>query len=313
MILPGNLRCWRDPGCLEIGRLPMRASLYSFPTAAAARRMKREESPWFLPLDGKWSFRLAARPEEVAEGDVAPGTDRSGWASIEVPGNWAMQGFDRPHYTNVKMPFAEEPPRVPEANPTGIHVTSFRIPGLWKARRVVAHFGGAESVLMVYVNGRFAGMGKDSRLPSEFDITEHLAPDGLNVLAAVVVKWSDASFIEDQDQWWLGGLHREVFLYSTGPVRIEDAFARAEPEGKHGRLRLDVRAGFSGPPQPGWMAALRVYDPLGRAVFSRPVRESFGAAEPGPNASSRLRGRAVLDLKVPRPVLWSAESPALYK
>src|SRR5690606_5212744 len=107
--------------------------------------------------------------------DVAGDTDRSGWHEIAVPGNWPLQGHGAPHYTNLRMPFPDEPPFVPDDNPTGIHARDFEVPLEWSGRRVVIHFGGAESVLYVYVNGRAVGMGKDSRLPSEFDITGFVA------------------------------------------------------------------------------------------------------------------------------------------
>src|SRR5271163_1302264 len=149
-----SLQTFVSPECFSINRLPMRATLYPYPDAQAARRNEREKSPWFLLLNGTWRFRMAAKPEEVTPKDIAAETDRSDWDQVAVPGNWTLQGYGFPHYTNVQMPFREEPPTVPQANPTGIYSRSFDVPADWQGRRVVIHFGGAESVLYVYVNGR---------------------------------------------------------------------------------------------------------------------------------------------------------------
>ena len=115
------------------------------------------------------------------------------------------------------MPFPGQPPdEIPELNPTGVYERTFEIPAAWAGRRVVLHVGAAESVLIVTLNGVEVGIGKDSHLASEFDLTDRLAP-GSHTLTLRVVKWSDATFVEDQDQWWHGGITRSVFLYATGP------------------------------------------------------------------------------------------------
>ena len=122
--------------------------------------------------------------------------------------------WDQPHYTNVQMPFPGLPPEIPEVNPTGVYERDFEVPADWAGRRVVLHVGAAESVLIVSLNGDEVGVGKDSHLASEFDLTDRLRP-GANTLRLRVVKWSDATYVEDQDQWWHGGITRSVFLYAT--------------------------------------------------------------------------------------------------
>ncbi len=240
----------RHPSCFAPPAADARDRL-SVPDAATARTLDREKSPWFQLLNGQWNFKMVDRPELLKEADVAVETDREDWDNVAVPGNWTLQGYGAPHYTNVQMPFADEPPSVPKENPTGVYVREVRIPRDWKGRRVVIHFGGAESVLFLYVNGKTVGFGKDCRLPSEFDITDFVKIGRTNTVAAVVVKWSDATFIEDQDQWWMGGLHREVYLYSTDPVYIADVFAKGklDEEYEDGLLDVTVRAGFPGSPR----------------------------------------------------------------
>ncbi|XHR27510.1 MAG: glycoside hydrolase family 2 TIM barrel-domain containing protein [Chthoniobacteraceae bacterium] len=305
-----SLQTFVAPECLSIDRLPMRATIYPFPSAAEARTGGREDSPWFRLLNGKWRFRMAAKPCEVVPEDTAAGADRSKWDQVEVPGNWTLQGYGHPHYTNVQMPFTYEPPTVPDENPTGIYATTFEVPAAWEGRRVVIHFGGAESVLYVYVNGEAVGMGKDSRLPSEFDITPYVAFGVANEVTAIVVKWSDATFVEDQDQWWMGGLHREVYLYSTAPTYLADVFARAglENDFRDGTLHLSAKIDFAAQPEEGWKARLELFDPRGKAVLRKPLEAPVPIV---PGDFRRLQ--ADFHTTVKNVAAWSAETPHLYR
>src|ERR1051325_2686385 len=195
-------RAWLQPEVTSVGRLPM----HSVP--------HRDEN---LVLDGRWRFQLLPRA------DAEPASD---WDEIDVPGCWTMQGFhDLPHYTNVGMPFDLHPPDVPEANPTGVYERTFDVPAEWSGRRIVLHVGAAESVLVVRLNGHDVGISKDSHLAAEFDVTSHVDIASTNTLTLRVIKWSDASYIEDQDQWWHGGITRSVYLYTTGAVYVADVYA----------------------------------------------------------------------------------------
>ncbi|MDB6128707.1 MAG: beta-galactosidase, partial [Verrucomicrobia bacterium] len=215
LLQTGTLKTWQSPESLSFNRLPARATSFPYPTAEAARANVREDSEWWRSLDADWDFRLVDRPENVPADFVrADFHPDAAWSKLPVPSNWTMHGHDRPHYTNVIMPFPNPPPTVPEQNPTGLYRTTFTVPAEWTGRRVVLHVGGAESVLYVWLDGNPVGFAKDTRLPSEFDLTPFVRAGSSHVLAAVVVKWSDASFVEDQDQWWMGGIHREVYLYS---------------------------------------------------------------------------------------------------
>ena len=258
LLHPGGRRSWENPELTSLNRLSPRATL-----ERPADRVRL--------LDGRWELRVVGRP------DLALRPARS-WRTVSVPGLWTMQGFGSPHYTNVVMPFAERPPHVPGRNPTGIYRRRFTLPRGWRGRRVVLHFGGVEGVLHVVLNGQPVGLAKDSRTPAEFDVTE-LVRAGQNELVAAVVQWSDASFVEDQDQWWHAGIPRSVLLYSPGS--IEDVFAAADMDG---RLRVAAPGGRD----------VQLVDPRGRTVLAE-----------------RLRG-GELDQVVPRIRLWSAEDPALY-
>jgi beta-galactosidase len=193
-----------------------------------------------ISLDGTWRFQLLHNP-----------TEKLGkrWASIPVPGLWTMQEpsdvfFDKPIYTNTQMPFPQQPPFVPEENPTGVYERDFDLPKSWSGKRVVLQLGGYESVALIYINGVEVGMTKDSRLAAEFDVTTFVK-SGNNVVRIDVTKWSDATFIEDQDQWWHGGITRSVKLYATNKVFIErfKSVAGLEKDGTTGTLSIEADLG----------------------------------------------------------------------
>ncbi len=307
---------WRDPEQTGLHRLPARASMIPFPDGESAASGDRESSPWFHSLDGLWPFALFDRPEDVPTEAVSPTLDDSDWTAVEVPGNWTVQGFDRPHYTNVQMPFAERPPEVPQDNPTGVHRRHFELPADWDGRRIVLHFGGAESVLYVHMNGIFVGSSKDSRLPAEFDVTACVRP-GANVLAATVVRWSDASYLEDQDHWWMAGLHREVYLYATGATHIADVHAVADwdPETKQARLEVSTEIGFEDEPQAGWSVSAELLGPTGRPALRRKLEAEVPLAHPfWALRAFQFAGHVTrVQSTIPRAKPWSSESPVLYR
>ena len=268
----GGRRSWVLPELSSLNRLPAHATL------------DRAGSPRLATLDGEWEFRLAPRPEDAPQALRAA----RGWSRVEVPVLWTMQGFGRPQYTNVQMPFSDLPPDVPEQNETGIYRRSFSVPRGWKRRPVVLHFGAFEGVLYVLVNGQPVGLAKDSKTPAEFDISELVRHDAPNELHAVVVRWSDASFIEDQDQWWHAGLSRSISICSP-TVRDLDIRASLDEDLRHGHLAVD--AGVEGSAVDGTVTLL---DPRGREVFTAALSD----------------GR--LERPVRSPQGWSAEQPALY-
>jgi beta-galactosidase len=237
------------------------------PPASTLRRARSR----VRSLDGRWQFKLARRPEDAPR----LANRARGWSEVEVPGLWTMQGFGRPQYTNVVMPFDDPPPDVPEENETGIYRRTFRVPRGWRSRPVVLEFGGSEGMLCVLVNGEPVGIAKDARTPAAFDISDLVDHGGPNELTAVVLRWSDASFVEDQDQWWHAGLPRRIELVSPS---VRDVEWRADMSGE-----FTVFADADG--------EARVLDPNGKVV----ARTALGGGG-----------------GVPSPALWSAETPALY-
>jgi beta-galactosidase len=292
------LRPWADPEVVSIGRLPMHVPL---PLAADARKS----------LDGNWHFTLFASPDAVPTAAVAGPTPRSG-RTLAVPGNWTVQDTgDLPHYTNVQMPFPGPPPALPAHNPTGVYRRTFTTGRGWKSHRVVLHVGGAESVHAVYLNGHFVGYGTDSRLPSEYDITDTVV-SGTNHLAIVVARYSAHSYVEDQDQWWMAGLHRSVWIEARTPVHVADVRCEAHLDvaAGVGTLTVTTEVGFSTSPTPGHSVRVTLSNPKGRRVGKPqvlPVPHQFAR----PYLFEGFLTRHTWS--VPRVLAWSAESPSRYR
>ena len=311
---------WQLPELTHVGRLPMSSGTLPYSTPEEALRAERAANPWFLLLSGEWRF---VRFPTVADADTALHDYRAGGPSpftrtITVPGNWTLQDTeDHPIYTNVQMPFENNPPFVPEENPTALYAQTFTLPESFYNRRTIVHVGAVESYYELFVNGEFMGLAKDSRLPSEFDITG-LVREGENEIVIKVLRFSDSSYIEDQDQWWMAGIFRDVSLYSVGAASVDDVWVTGDYDSQTGGGTLDLFARFawrpvspdgrvqhgeSGPPGDYTIAA-ELHDPSGIVIWQ-------GAGMTG--ASFRRDAYEVrLQTSVPGVHPWSSESPSRY-
>ncbi len=274
------LRPWEAPEVTSWGRLPMNAV---------------DRRPGALSLDGDWRFQLLPAP------DAPDGV----WARAEVPGAWTLQDTDDlPQYTNFRMPWGDVPPASPAANPTGVYEREVDVPAEWAGRRIVLHVGAAESVLLVHVDGRPVGISKDSHLAAEFDLSRVVRPGRRATVRLTVVKWSDASHIEDQDQWWHGGITRSVLLYATDPLYLADVTART---GLDGELRVDCQVRHAAGTLPeGWSVSGELDG------WPLTPDTAFDRANAEDGRVSGFLGEARLGTVVPGVRLWSAETPELY-
>lgn len=296
---------WTQPECTGVNRLRGRATALPY---AGAEDALADRDAFVLALDGRWSFLLVDSPEDTPTDFAAPDLDSSDWDEADVPGNWTMQGFDSPHYTNVVMPFEpDDPPQVPADNPTGLYRTGFDIPAGWAGRRLVLSFGAVTSCFAVWVNGAFVGVGKDSRGPSEFDVTDAVRT-GTNTLAVQVVRWSDASYLEDQDQWWQAGINRSVSLYATAPTFLHDVSAAADYDHTTGRGSLRIDAIVGNVPDPQWTVRIGLFDQNGAPVLVEPPT----AAVWGEGRSWPRDGVATASADIAEVSPWSAETPTGY-
>lgn len=210
----------------------------------APRAHVASDAPCLL-LDGAWSFHLVPRADDATDGFEAPGFDDTTWGTIEVPGHWQLQGHGSPAYTNVRYPFPVDPPFVPDENPTGEYRRVFELPEEWPDGDAVLRFLGVDSAFTVWLNGVVLGWSTGSRLTTEFDVGPHLRA-GTNVLAIRVHQWSPASYLEDQDMWWMSGVFRSVSVISRPAGAVDDVFVHADYDHLTGsgtlRVETDVPA-----------------------------------------------------------------------
>jgi len=216
---------WNNHKLLHRNRLDSRSYYIPYPDTISALTYERQNSNRFKLLNGLWKFRYVATPLETPVGFQNDNYDVFGWDDIAVPSSWQMQGYGYPHYTNVVYPFPVDPPHTPTENPTGCYRREFTLPKDWEEQQLVLRFEGVDSAFHVWINGQEAGFSKVSRMPSEFDITA-LARPGKNTVSVRVYQWSDGSYLEDQDMWWLSGIFRDVYLLSRPKVHIADYFIR---------------------------------------------------------------------------------------
>ncbi|XP_027114160.1 uncharacterized protein LOC113760377 [Coffea eugenioides] len=284
--------------------------------------------PFVKSLSGYWKFLLAQSPETSPVNFHDSTFEDSTWSTIPVPSNWQMHGFDRPIYTNVMYPFPLNPPKVPEENPCGCYRTYFLLPREWEGRRIFLHFEAVDSAFFAWVNGVPVGYSQDSRLPGEFEITDfcHKCGSGKrNSLAVQVMRWSDGSYLEDQDHWWLSGIHRDVLLLAKPKVFIADYFFKSSlAEGfSYADIQVEVQIDSSN--------QIPKEDILGYFTIEGALFDTESWYCGNHNARADLLSSSVAHLqldsslnhyigfmgymlkgKLLSPKLWSAEQPNLY-
>lgn len=217
-----NPRDWENPMVNEINREAPRAWFVPFANPEEVNIENIWASSMVKNLNGEWAFHLSQNPDQRPYYFFKDDFDTEAWETIPVPSNWELQGHDYPIYTNAQYPHAKTPPQIQDHyNPVGSYKRQFTIPDEWKGKQVVLHFGAVSSAMYVWVNEHLVGYSQDSKTPAEFDITEYLKA-GDNSLAVEVYKWSDGSYLEDQDFWRLGGITRDVFLMARTPQHVQD-------------------------------------------------------------------------------------------
>jgi beta-galactosidase len=236
---------WENPEVFGINKEPPHCTLMPYPDTRTALIGTRKASPYHKSLNGKWKFHWAPNPTDRPRDFFYPNYNIRNWDQIDVPGNWELQGYGIPIYTNVIYPFAPknpDPPHIPhEDNPVGSYRTEFTIPSGWKTRQVFLHFDGVRSAFYLWINGKKVGYSQGSRTPAEFNVTKYIN-DGKNVLAVEVYRYSDGSYLEDQDTWRLSGIFRDVYLFATPAVHLRDFFVRCDLDENYRDAELMITA-----------------------------------------------------------------------
>lgn len=303
---------WENPQVLGINKEPYHATL-TLPS-------RRYECGECVSLDGMWKFRWYPRPEQRETEFFSKDYDVSAWDDIVVPGEWQMQGYGIPIYTNWTMPFRKDQPRVmsdpPEnyysyvnRNPVGQYVTTFNVDADKTAKTYYLHFAGVESAMYVWVNGQKVGYSQNSMSPAEFNITDYVQP-GENRLAVEVYSYSDGSYLEDQDMWRLSGIFRSVDLWTRPEVHIADYVITAVPDESLGSARASLSFQIA-----------NLSEKNGKNIdltVTVSGKNSRGAASVYTDTKSLKKiegsGQALLELTfdMENPALWSSEKPNLY-
>ena len=299
---------WENPKVIGLNKEPGHPTLVPYASlkemqadAAYAHPWERTASSRYLLLNGKWKFHWTADPDKRPQAFYKPSFNVGGWEEIDVPSNWEMKGYGTPLYTNVTYPFANNPPFIQaskgytmekEPNPVGSYRRDFTLPASWKGQEVFLHFDGVYSAFYVWVNGKKVGYSQGSNNDAEFNITKYVS-SGTNTLAVEVYKWSDGSYLEDQDMFRLAGIHRDVYLMARPKTYLKDFRFTTAFSGDLRSATLGTRAYVSGK---GGLVKVSLYDEEGTLV---------GRAQgSGIEASSAI--------EVPGVHLWSAEKPYLY-
>jgi len=301
---------WENPQVVGVNKLPAHAT--GIPYADFESALRREAgSPWVQDLNGKWDFTLVANPDSIPEGFWSPEFDTGVWNTISVPSNWTMQGFDKPIYTNVQMPIPNTPPFVPqEDNPTGLYRKTFNFPTEWEGRKIILYFGGVESAFYLWVNGQKVGYSQGSRTPAEFDITEFVQ-SGQNLIAAEVIRWSDGSFLEDQDHWRMAGIYRDVMIYSLPKIHLWDVFAKPVLDAEYQNANLTMVAKFGGAGDGADAQAVEGYR-VEMQLFDAELQPVFDPVDGDATPNQYEVAKITLEKKIEAPQKWNHERPYLY-
>lgn len=297
-------RDWENPGVTQLNRLEAHPPFCSWRSADDARANQR--STQLRSLNGRWQFAWFPAPEAVPESWQT--SDLPQADTINVPSNWQMDGYDAPIYTNVTYPIPVNPPYVPAQNPTGCYSLTLNIEDTWLDEgqtRII--FDGVNSAFHLWCNGRWVGYGQDSRLPSEFDLSDYLL-HGENRLAVMVLRWSDGSYLEDQDMWRMSGIFRDVSLLHKPTAHIRDLRINTRFNDDFSRALLQADVRIAGNASKDLRLTLQLWEgetltnettsPLGSEIIDE---------------RGTYNDRVTLRLNVEKPALWSAETPNLYR
>lgn len=296
---------WENPQVLDFNKAAARASFMLYSNNAQAVNDDYSKSPYHQSLNGTWKFTFVSKYANRIKDFYRTNLNDSKWDNIPVPSNWELHGYGIPIYTNIQYPFPKNPPFIGPDNPVGTYRRNFTVPDSWAGKEILLHFGSITGYAQVYVNGQKAGMTKNSKSPAEFDITKFLKK-GNNQLAVQVFRWSDASYMEDQDFWRITGIERDVFLEAMPKLTVWDFFLKSGLDATYtnGLFSADVDLKkFSGQALTSGALSVDVLGADGKAVFHQ--QQNFNVKTDSLQTIS-FKGT------VKEPLKWSAEAPNLY-
>ena len=297
-----------NPAMFELNQEPGHAPLVAYKNIEKALLNVKDQTQGYLSLNGVWKFSYTDDPSAVPSDFFKPDFDDKKWGTIKVPGNWEMQGYGDPMFRNVSQPFKTDPPRVPhDYNPVGSYRTSFTVPADWRGKQVFLRMDGSTSATFVWLNGKEIGYNQGANEPAEYNLTPYLSA-GKNTLAVQVYKYSDGTYLEDQDFWRLAGIFRDVYLMATPNVHIRDYYITTDLDEQFQDATLQIKADLKNY-LPAKVGSFRIKTTLfdkAHKVVQEPVLSDLI------NLGSTDLQEVIISSKVINPLKWSAEYPDLY-
>jgi beta-galactosidase len=295
---------WENPEIFQINREQPSASFYKYGNAEdALKNDSWENSTQYKSLNGTWNFYYAdsvnARPKDFYKNNFST----IGWDTISVPSNWEMNGFGIPVYTNIKYMFPANPPFIPHnINNNGSYKRDFEISEDWDGKDIYLHFAGVSGAMYVWINGEFVGYNEGSKTAAEFNISK-VAKTGKNTISVQVFRWSDASYMEDQDFWRLSGIERDVYVYAAKKITLRDFTTIADLENnyKDGLFNLTLQVDNNTQAVIEKTVAIKLFDG-DLEIYSDNKTSSLGTGKNSINFKKTI----------PNIKTWNAENPTLY-
>lgn len=297
---------WQNPTVIQRNKVRAHSPLNGFSTLSDALSNTGQQRQL---LNGEWDFCLYQSPEAVPDEALKnslPEQLASGWRTIPVPSNWQLQGVDKPIYCNVKYPFPVNPPFVPDENPTGCYRKVFNVCAEQLEKRNHIIFDGVNSAFHLWCNEQYVGYSQDSRLPAEFDLSSVLQ-QGDNTLFVMVIRWSDGSYLEDQDMWWMSGIFRDVTLLTKPTYCITDVFATPSLDACYRDGKVSVRTAIQAPA--GYKVKIQLFD--GEALVGTQSTETTDNRRI--DEKGGWQDVVFQSVEIAEPKHWTAETPYRYR
>lgn len=297
---------WENPEVFGINKEAARATAFPYPSAKEAQYANYKQSPFYMSMNGEWKFNWVYKPADRPVDFYKTDFDVSAWDNIKVPANWELEGFGTAIYTNIKYPFPKNAPFIDHKhNPVGSYRRNFVLPEDWDGRQVYLHFAAGTSAMYVWINGEKVGYSQVTKSPAEFDITPYLNK-GVNMIAIEVYRWSDGSYIEDQDFWRLSGFDRDICLYTTENVRIQDLFVKAGLDVNYTNGELELTVDVKNTSSKSAKKAVKV------TLLDANKEEVYSGTKFIKVAKSSTQQVSFNEM-IEAPLQWSAEAPNLYQ
>lgn len=297
---------WENPAVFEKGQTAPHA--FYIPYDFTDEALKNKKSSNFQLLNGLWKFKLAETPEQIPADFQNPKYDVNEWDEIKVPSNWQMEGFDHPKFRNIALTFESNPPLIPDYfNPTGCYKRKFTITKTWNNKEIILRFEGVKSAAYIWVNGKRAGYNEGGFEPAEFNITPFIVK-GENDLAVQVLRFSDGSYLENQDMWRLSGIFRDVKLYALPKTYIHDYYVTTDLDRDYKDVTLNVETDIKNmiPDSVICVIEVNVFDEKNESILKDGVQSVKIKVD---SLSSKKVNISTLVVDPPK---WSAEYPNLF-